>query len=162
EDWERRKPEQRRQLLDMLGLWPLPPRTDLHATVTGRVETEHFTVENLHFQSVPGLYVTANLYLPKEAKTPAPAVLYVFGHSPVVGNAVPYGNKVAYQNHAAWYASHGYVCLVVDTLQLGEVPGLHHGTHHLNLWWWHSLGYTPAGIECWNAMRAIDYLQSRK
>jgi hypothetical protein len=162
QDWERRQPEQRRQLLDMLGLWPLPPRTDLHAAVTGRVETAHFTVEKLHFQSVPGLYVTANLYLPKEVKSPAPAVLYVCGHSPVVVNGVPYGNKVAYQNHAAWYAGHGYVCLVVDTLQLGEVPGLHHGTHHLNLWWWHSLGYTPAGIECWNAMRAIDYLQSRK
>jgi hypothetical protein len=162
DDWERRRPELRRQLLDMLGLWPLPPRTDLHATVTGKVETDRFTVEKLHFQSMPGLYVTANLYLPKSERAPAPAVLYVCGHSPVVVDGVPYGNKVAFQNHAAWYASHGYVCLVLDTLQLGEVPGLHHGTHHLNLWWWHTLGYTPAGVECWNAMRGIDYLQSRK
>jgi dienelactone hydrolase len=146
----------------MLGLWPLPPRTDLHTTVAGTVDTEHFTVEKLHFQSVPGLYVTANLYLPKQMTGPAPAVLYVCGHSPVVVNGVPYGNKVAFQNHASWYASHGYVCLVLDTLQLGEVPGLHHGTHHLNQWWWQTLGYTPAGIECWNAMRGIDYLQSRK
>ncbi len=161
-DWERRRPELRRQLLDMLGLWPLPPRTDLHATVTGTVETDHFTVEKLHFQSVPGLYVTANIYLPKGLTSPAPAVLYVCGHSPVVVDGVPYGNKVAFQNHAAWYASHGFVCLVPDTLQLGEVPGLHHGTHHLGLWWWQTVGYTPAGVECWNAMRAIDYLQSRK
>ena len=27
-DWERQRPELRRQFLDMLGLWPLPPRTD--------------------------------------------------------------------------------------------------------------------------------------
>jgi hypothetical protein len=29
------------------------------------------------------------------------------------------------------------------------------------MWWWQSLGYTPAGIECWNAIRALDYLQGR-
>ena len=63
-DWENKRPEYRRQFLDMLGLWPLPPRTELRATVTGKVDTEHFTVEKLYFQSAPGLYVTANLYLP--------------------------------------------------------------------------------------------------
>ncbi len=30
------------------------------------------------------------------------------------------------------------------------------------MWWWQALGYTPAGIECWNAMRALDYLETRK
>lgn len=30
------------------------------------------------------------------------------------------------------------------------------------MWWWQTLGYTPAGIECWNAMRALDYLETRK
>ncbi|MEK6237967.1 MAG: prolyl oligopeptidase family serine peptidase, partial [Planctomycetales bacterium] len=28
-------------------------------------------------------------------------------------------------------------------------------------WWWHSRGYTPAGVECWNGIRGIDYLLSR-
>src|SRR5437016_2145537 len=56
-DWEKKRPELRRQFLDMLVLWPLPPRTDLHATVAGTVETDDFTVEKLHFQSMPGLYV---------------------------------------------------------------------------------------------------------
>src|SRR5262249_15080090 len=28
-DWERQRPELRRQFLEMMGLWPLPPRTDL-------------------------------------------------------------------------------------------------------------------------------------
>jgi hypothetical protein len=40
---------------------------------------------------------------------------------------VSYGNKTAYQHHAAWFASNGYVCLVIDTLQLGEIEGIHHG-----------------------------------
>jgi hypothetical protein len=160
-DWEKARPELRRQFLDMLGLWPLPPRTDLHATVTGKVEMERFTVENLHFQSSPGLYVTANLYVPKKLEGKAPAVLYVCGHSNAVIDKVSYGSKVPYQRHPVWFAEHGYVCLILDTLQLGESEGLHHGTYRLNMWWWQTLGYTPAGIECWNAMRALDYLESR-
>lgn len=163
-DWEKKRPELHRQFLDMLGLWPLPPRTDLKPTLTGRLETEHFTVEKLHFQSLPGLYVTANLYLPKKVTKPAPAVLYVCGHGNTVIDKVSYGSKVNYQHHPAWFAEHGYVCLILDTLQLAEIEGIHHGTHpskKLNWWWWHTVGYTPAGVECWNAMRAIDYLQSR-
>src|SRR6185436_11490576 len=58
-------------------------------------------------------------------------------------------------------ARNGYVCLLIDTLQLGEIQGLHHGTHRENMWWWNSRGYTPAGVEAWNAIRALDYLQSR-
>jgi hypothetical protein len=161
-DWEKKRPEYRRQFLDMLGLWPLPPRTDLHATITGKVETDLFTVEKLHFQSSPGLYVTANLYVPKKAKLPAPAILYVCGHANTVLDKVSYGSKVNYQHHAAWYAEHGYVCLILDTLELSEIGGEHHGTSWRGMWWWQALGYTPAGIECWNAMRALDYLETRK
>jgi len=161
-DWEKRRPELRRQFLEMMGLWPLPPRTDLRPVVTGTLDAADFTVEKLRFQSVPGLYVTANLYLPKKAKLPAPAVLYVCGHGPTFVDGVSCGNKVTYQHHPAWFAANGYVCLIVDTLQLGEIQGIHHGTYREGMWWWQTLGYTPAGIECWNAMRALDYLQSRK
>ncbi len=161
-DWEKRRPELHRQFLEMLGLWPLPPRTDLKATVTGKLETENFTIEKLYFQSSPGLYVTANLYVPKNVKEPLPAILYVCGHSNTKIDGVSYGSKTTYQKHAAWYAEHGYVCLVVDTLELGEIEGEHHGLYYKGMWWWQTLGYTPAGIECWNAMRALDYLETRK
>ena len=57
---------------------------------------------------------------------------------------------------AIWFALHGVACLVLDTLEFGEVAGLHHGTHNLNLWHWLSLGYTPAGVELWSAMRTLE------
>ena len=161
EDWEDRRSEYRRQLQEMLGLDPLPEKTPLEPTVTGTVEHDDFTVENLHFQSRPGLYVTGNLYLPKGAAKPAPAILYVCGHAPAKKDGISYGNKTKYQHHGEWFARHGYVCLTIDTLQFGEIEGIHHGTHHLNRWWWLSRGYTPAGVEAWNCIRAIDYLQSR-
>jgi dienelactone hydrolase len=160
-DWQARRGEYKRQLQEMLGLWPMPERTDLKPVVTGTLDQADFTVEKLYFQALPKLYVTANLYLPKKVEQPAPAILYVCGHSRVMTNGVSCGNKVAYQRHGAWFARNGYVCLMIDTLQYGEIQGRHHGTYTDRQWWWNSRGYTPAGVEAWFSIRALDYLCSR-
>jgi dienelactone hydrolase len=159
-DWQAKKrPKYIDEYYYMLGLSPRPEKTPLAATVTGAIEGDGYVVEMLHFQSRPRLYVTGNLYRPAAAKAGErlPAVLYVCGHSGRGRN----GNKVAYQSHGIWFARHGYVCLVLDTLQLGEIAAFHHGTYNLERWWWHSRGYTPAGVEAWNGVRGIDYLVSR-
>jgi dienelactone hydrolase len=166
QEWEARRERLKSEYLEMLGLWPLPERTPLQATITGKLERDLFRVEKVHFQSRPGLYVTGNLYLPNPLPKPGPqgagsgkrpAVLYVCGHS---GRGRD-GNKTVFQQHGMWFATNGYVCLIIDTLQLGEIPGIHHGTYREGRWWWQAAGYTPAGVECWNGIRAIDYLQSR-
>ena len=156
DDWKEKRPSIRRELLYMLGLDPLPARTPLNAEITGTLERTDYRVEKVVYQSLPGLYVTGNFYLPRNSAPPLATVLYVCGHSPH-----PLGAKWNYQDRAAWFAEHGYACLILDTLEFGEVPGIHHGIHDLNLWNWLSLGYTPAGVEVWNAIRAIDYLESR-
>lgn len=161
EDWTGRRELYRKQLFEMLSLDPLPARTDLRPVVTGRTEQPDFIVEKLHFQSLPGLYVTGNLYLPRRIEKPLPAILYVCGHARVVKEGVSYGNKAGYQHHGAWFARNGYVCLTIDTIQLGEIEGLHHGTYREGMWWWSSRGYTPAGVEAWNGIRALDYLETR-
>ncbi|MEO8428834.1 MAG: acetylxylan esterase [Verrucomicrobiota bacterium] len=156
DDWKRRRPDLRRQLLEMLGLSPLPARTPLKSKITGVLERETYRIEKVVFQSLPGLYVTGNFYVPKDSAKTLPAILYLCGHAPH-----PLGAKFNYQDRAAWFAAHGFACLILDTLEFGEVPGIHHGTHDLNMWHWLSLGYTPAGTEVWNAMRALDYLETR-
>ncbi|HWH69878.1 MAG TPA: CocE/NonD family hydrolase, partial [Candidatus Sulfotelmatobacter sp.] len=124
-------------------------------------DQEDFTVEKLHFQALPRLYVTANLYLPKKLEQPAPAILYMCGHSRMVTNGISCGNKSWYQHHGAWFARNGYVCLIIDSLELGEILGEHHGTCRAGQWWWNARGYTPAGVEAWFGIRALDYLCSR-
>jgi dienelactone hydrolase len=160
-DWPAAQADLRRQLFEMLGLQPLPARSDLKAQITGSVERDGVIVENLTFQSRPGLYVTANFYRPAKQDGPLPTILYVCGHGGVKIDGVSYGNKTTYQHHGTWFAKNGYTCLTIDTLQLGEIEGKHHGTHNLGRWWWNSRGYTPAGVEAWNGIRALDYLETR-
>lgn len=160
-DWDAKKGEYRRQLAEMLGLDPMPPKTDLKPVITGKLDQPLFTVEKLYFQSRPGLYVTANLYIPKGLTQPAPTILYVCGHGNVKKNGISYGSKVAMQHWPGWFARNGYVCMIIDTLELGEIEGEHHGTYRLGMWWWHDRGYTPAGVEAWNSIRALDYLETR-
>src|SRR5439155_24527877 len=90
-----------------------------------------------------------------------PAIVYVCGHA-FKGRD---GNKSAHQDHGFWFANNGYVCIVLDTLQLGEIIGVHHGTYGTpyrhaagygmkekdrpeNRFWWHAIGYSPAAVEC--------------
>jgi cephalosporin-C deacetylase-like acetyl esterase len=158
-EWVARRPRYVEQYYYMLGLSPLPEKTPLKATTTGSLKGDGYVVDMIHYQSRPGLYVTGNLYRPALVKEgeKLPAVFYVCGHSGRGRN----GNKVAYQSHGIWFARHGFICLVVDSLQLGEIAAFHHGTYNLGRWWWHSRGYTPAGVEAWNGVRGIDYLVSR-
>ena len=159
EDWQKLRPRYKQEYLHMLGLWPMPPKTPLQATVTSTLKGDGYVVDMLHYQSRPRLYVTANLYRPPDVKAGQrlPAVLYVCGHAGRGRN----GNKTAFQSHGIWFARHGYICLILDTLQLGEIAAIHHGTYREGRWWWHSRGYTPAGVEGLNGIRGIDYLISR-
>ncbi|OGV61971.1 MAG: hypothetical protein A3K18_06500 [Lentisphaerae bacterium RIFOXYA12_64_32] len=153
-DWKRNLSSRRRQWRQMLGIDPLPERTPMDATVTGMLDRADYVVEKIHFQSMPGAYVPGNLYRPAKIREPLPAVLYLCGHTKGKINR-------PYQANPRWFGQHGYVALVLDPIQLGESQGYHAGTISKQWYHWYSRGYTPAGVEIWNAMRALDYLQSR-
>lgn len=154
--WRRLFPERHRQFLEMMGLEDLPPydhRSPLNVKVTGVVERPKYRIEKLYYESLPKLYVTANLYIPNGLTSRASGVLYVCGHSDK--------QKVHYQAHARRFAELGFICLIVDTIQLGEVRGYHHGCHREGWFHWYSRGYTPAGIEMLNGIRGLDLLVQR-
>jgi len=143
--WKRLVPERRRQFHEMLGLDVVlaeRERPPLNVQITGIVERPQYRIEKLYYESLPKLYVTGNLYVPKNLKARAPGVLYVCGHSPT--------QKVHYQAHPRRFAELGFVCLAVDTVQLGEARGYHHGPYYEGWFHWYSRGYTSAGIECLN------------
>lgn len=157
EKLDRARPDLLREFRYSIGLEPLPERTPLNVTVVRTVDRPEYTVEVLHFQSLPGFYVTANLYKPKKGRGPFPAVVEGPGHS-----TDEFGAKAIRQDYNIPWVRNGYIVLMIDPIQVAEVFGVHRGTHSWDLFDWFSRGYTSIGIEVWNAMRGVDYLLSRK
>jgi dienelactone hydrolase len=79
--WDARRTELREHLLVALGLWPLPEREPIRATIHGPIQRDGYTVEKVFFASLPGHYVSGNLYRPTAAEpTKRPVVLCPHGH----------------------------------------------------------------------------------
>lgn len=78
--WSKRAEQVRRQILVAQGLWPMPTKTPLRPTIHGKIEQNDYTVEKVYFESVPGFFVTGNLYRPKNRTGKLPAVLSPHGH----------------------------------------------------------------------------------
>lgn len=156
-EWEAVRADRLQRFRNDLGIPPPGGKTPLRPRITAKLKRDGYSVENIAFESSPGLYVVGNLYIPAHGPgAKLPTVVYVCGHSPA-----PLGAKVSYQHHGIWFARNGFIAFVLDTIEFGEIPGIHHGTHDLEMWHWLSLGYNPAGVETWNAIRALDYLETR-
>lgn len=82
EEWNVRKEFVLKQMKVACGLWPMPERPPITATVHGRVERDDYTVDRVYFESSPGLLVTGSLYLPKNVTGKLPTILCPHGHWP--------------------------------------------------------------------------------
>lgn len=80
EEWAARQEYVQRQILVACGIWPMPSRPEVAATVHGRVERDDYTVDRVFFESSPGLLVTGSLYRPKGRTGPLPTILCPHGH----------------------------------------------------------------------------------
>jgi len=162
--------EQRRQVrqrfLDAIGGLPAE-RTPLEAVCTGNLNRGDFTIEKIVYQSLPGFYVTANLYLPQSLTGKGPTVLLVCGHSEA-GKADP-----RYQAVCVDLVQNGFVVLAMDPPGQGErFQYFDPETHRRNIGGcttehsYAGLQYIVQGASIarhfiWDGMRAVDYLQSR-
>ncbi len=105
--------EIRRKVLDVIGGLPAE-KTPLNARVTGTIPMDGYRIEKLVFESLPGIHVTALVYVPDAPAGRNPAVLLACGHSSV-GKAYP-----AYQEIAARLVRRGYVVVCWDPVGQGE------------------------------------------
>ncbi len=149
------------------ALGGFPDRTPLRARITRALERDDYRVEMLVYESLPGFYVTANVYVPKGGSPPYPAVLGVAGHS-------ANGKTSATYQHA-WIsmAKRGFLVLAYDPPGQGERslyfdPDLGRsrvgiGTREHTLSGLQALltGHHFARYELWDGIRAVDYLLTR-
>ncbi|KAF0235832.1 MAG: xylan [Prolixibacteraceae bacterium] len=89
-------------------------KTPLNAKVTGKLDREYFTVEKIIFESHPGFYVTAALFIPKKLPKPAPAVIYCSGHT-----ELGFRSDV-YQRAMINLVEKGFVVFAFDPIGQGE------------------------------------------
>jgi hypothetical protein len=80
--WEKRAEAVRQQLRVALGIWPMPKLAEVKAVRHSKHVMDGYTVENVFFESLPGFYVTGNLYMPTNVAPGAkiPGVLCPHGH----------------------------------------------------------------------------------
>ena len=161
EAWEKRARSLREHILVSMGLWPNPTRSLLNAEITHRVEREGYSIENVRFQSLPGFYVTGNLYRPagdegSGDEDPRPAILNPHGHwTEGRLNHEPDGSIPA---RCINFALQGYVAFAWSMAGYNDSTQLAHrtfGDDRKLLW-----GLSLMGLQLWNGMRSIDFLQS--
>jgi dienelactone hydrolase len=145
---------------------PLPEKTPLNPRVTGRVDRDAYTIENVIYDSRPNFPVTGNLYLPKQRKGATPAVVGVCGHSQ---NGKAGGT---YQSFAQGLARLGYIVLIIDPIGQGEryqyvdaaLKPVQGGNVREHLYVGNPqflVGEFFGTWQAWDAIRALDYLQTR-
>ncbi len=162
-DAERRKQLVREKILDALG--GLPTYTGpLNARVTGSLQADGYVIEKVIYESLPGYYVTANLYRPSRPGR-YPAVLLQAGHTQE-GKAEP-------QLLAANLALKGFVSLAFDPVGQGEREQTYDPLLKAPAAGWSVNEHIHAGEQAslagesvtryfiWDAKRSIDYLVSR-
>src|SRR6266478_3848404 len=109
-DAERRKQLVRETFLSLIGGLP-DYNGPLNPRITGRIQAENYVIEKVIFESLPGFYVTADLYRPNQPGR-YPGVLLQSGHTQE-GKPEP-------QRLAANLALKGFVSLAFDPLGQGE------------------------------------------
>jgi dienelactone hydrolase len=153
--WEAHKVRLKRQILVAAGLQPFPERTPLNPRIYGRIERGDYTIEKVALETMPGYYLGGNLYRPLHAQGKVPAILTPHGHwtygrlensDSFSGQAL--GINLARQGYVAFaYDMAGYN----DTLQTA-----HRFTSPAYQLW----SFTPLGLQLWNSIRALDFVES--
>ncbi len=159
QEWQQRKESLRSHLRAAWGEFPAQPCA-LDAQTLGRIERDGYRVERIVFQTMPQVWMTANAYVPTNASSiqPVPAVLCVHGHWP--------GAKQdpVVQSRCIGLAKLGFFVLAVDAFGAGERGieqklGEYHGEMTGAMLF--PIGRPLSGIQVYENMRAVDYLQTR-
>ena len=155
--WEKRAAYLREQILAGAGLIPMPEKCPLNAKVFGLLDRGDYTIEKVYFESLPGFYVTGNLYRPKDKIGPFPAILNPHGHWP--RGRLENGDMGTIPGRCANLAMQGYIAFAYDMVGYNDSTHLSHREDLLrpvdHLW-----ALSIGGLQLWDSIRAVDFLMS--
>jgi hypothetical protein len=162
---EARKNAVRQKILGLIGGLPAS-RGAVSVKQLGSVSGDGFRVEKIAYESLPGFWVTADVYLPAAGAGPFPAIVVAPGHGAA--------GKLENWSWGGNFARNGIVALAYDPLGQGERlqyfdaekkassvggPTGEHGEANVAPM---LIGDDVARYMVNDAMRGVDYLISRK
>lgn len=164
-DWEKYQQELKEKFGASLSKFQ---KTPLNPKVTGKLERPGFTVEKIIYESHPGFYVTGSLFIPKNLKKPAPAVIYCSGH-----NESGFRSEV-YQRVIMNLAEKGFVVFAYDPVGQGERLQYADAQTGKSKVGGSTTEHSYAGAQTllsgislsdyfiWDGVRAVDFLETRR
>ena len=166
ENWLERQKKVKETLLKIVG--PFPGKTPLNPRVTGVIQKDGYHLEKIIFESQPGFYVTAAMFIPEKSKGKTPAIIFASGHYEDAFR------RHEYQQVIINFVKKGFVVLAFDPIGQGERvqyydPGLEKSVVG-NCVYEHCyagaqclfIGSSMARYMIWDGIRAVDYLLTRK
>ncbi len=141
--WEARARKIRMNILKGARLDPMPPKTPLNAIIRDKKAMDGYSVENVAFESMPGFWVTGNLYKPEVVKGKVPGVLCPHGH----WEDGRFRDDMQYR--CAAMARMGAVVFAWDMVGYGESTQCEHRAIPILL-----------KVQLWNSIRSLDFLLS--
>ncbi|MEI8089440.1 MAG: hypothetical protein WCG63_07565 [Opitutaceae bacterium] len=152
--WDTYAAHLRTRIQAAAGLYPWPRRTSLNPIIRDRRLHDGYTVENVAFESAPGLFVTGNLYRPTDLTKKHPVVLTTHGHARTVTAPADYDTHARFAPHVqtrcAQLARMGAIVFALDMFAYGEGIQLYGQDAHRDP--------RAITIHLWNGIRALDFL----
>jgi dienelactone hydrolase len=175
-EWEKQSRAIRERVLVSTGLWPMPPKEPLKPVIHGRIDRGDYTVEKVFFASLPGHYVSGNLYRPKKISGKIPGVLCPHGHwkngrfydagekeardqlrqgaeETIAGARYPLQARMVQLARLGCVVFHYDMVGVADSQPIGHGAGFADAEADLRL-------QSALGLQTFNSIRALDFLLS--
>ncbi|HRE52727.1 MAG TPA: acetylxylan esterase [Flavitalea sp.] len=155
-DWNAYRSRLKARLIEKAGI-AVDHKLPLDIRETGEIQMNGYKIKNIAFQTIPGIYATANLFIP-DGNGPFPAIVHMLGHwrKGKIDRSGP-------QQVGHSFALSGYVCLTIDPWGAGERATTHgdfeyHGANlGASLM---NIGETLLGRQVVDNMRGIDLLSA--
>lgn len=158
--YDRYRVAMRDELIAAMG--GFPERTPLNARTVASFQKDGYRIEKVIFESMQGIHVTANLFIPAapEFRAPYPAIVMSCGHSEE-GKDSP-----TYLRACVLAVKAGFVAFMFDPYAQGERridgPDPWSTRNHTQIGLRAALlGGSAAQLRVWDALRAVDYVESR-
>lgn len=146
--WKKRAIQIRAQILKGTGLDKFPNKCPLNPIFGEKRVYDGYQVQNVAFESLPGVFVTGSLYTPLNAKGSIPGILNTHGHW---SNPKDYGRyRPDAQKRFAVMARMGAMVFAYDMVGYGQ----------LEEFGWKHQHPEALKLQLWNSIRSLDFLLS--